>query len=460
MKSRSCRQRMLFSLPLLASAAGFSSVVQAWDPIQDAFTTTAKVKLNFRLRYEDVADDLADGFAKDLSLTSAQTKKDAEAITLRSRITYETGTWNDLSLLLELDDVSALMAEHYDDGVNGNNTGDHNYSVITDPEGTEVNQASLSYAGVPGTVFKYGRQRIMLDNERFVGAVGFRQNEQTYDAFSVTNKSIKDLTAFYAYVNNVNRIFGESNKTAGDHEQNTHLINLKYQFGNYGALSTYAYLIDDQAPTAGATYTEGEYSSDTYGVRWAGKIPAGNLAFKYNLEYAKQNDADNNPVEYEADYKLAEFTFGSDLIAAGIGREILGADTDATTKVSGALANKGFQTPLATLHKFQGWTDQFLFRGTGNVPVGMEDTYAVVQGKIKNYSWSVNYHDYQAAESSTLAAWDGVEDMGSEVGVSLEKSWDNYLVGIKYSVYSADDVDSGFLVDDKAKLWLTMQASF
>lgn len=463
MRSKPFSKSILFTVPVVAvCAASMSLPALAWDPIQDAFTTTAKVKLNFRMRYEDVTDDTSDGYAGNTALLPSQTKQDAQALTLRSRITYETGTWKDLSLLLEADDVTALMPEDYDDDVHGHTA----YSKITDPEGTEINQAALSYAGLPGTVVKYGRQRINLDNERFVGGAAFRQNEQTFDAMSFTNKSIKNLTAFYAYVNNANRIFGEENKTAGDHEQNTSLLNLNYKVGNYGALSTYAYLIDDQAPSAG-TYTEGAYSSNTYGARWAGKVPMGDLAFKYNLEYAKQTDGSNNPTDYQADYHLTEMFFGSDLVSAGIGYEVLGADNDATTKASGARANQGFQTPLATLHKFQGWTDQFLGGGSGNIGVDIEDKYAIVQGKVKNYTWNVNYHKYHAAESSSLATLNDLEDLGSEYGVSLDKTWDNYLVGVKYSLYTAGDVDAqgvaankGFIVDDKAKLWLTMQASF
>jgi hypothetical protein len=447
-------KRSVIGIPVVACMAATSFPAFAWDPIQDAFTTTAKTNLNFRMRYEDVTDGTSDGTAGDLLLAPADTKKDAQALTLRSRITYETGKWQDLSLLLEMDDVSALLPEDYDDDINGNSQ----FSKITDPEGTEVNQAALSYAGVPGTVLKYGRQRITLDNERFIGGVGFRQNEQTYDAFSASNKSIKNLTAFYAYINNVNRIFGEENAN-GDHEMNTNLVNLNYKVGNYGALSGYVYSIDDEAPSAGA-YVEGAYSSDTYGARWAGKVPMGDQAFKYNLEYATQSEGANNPVEYDADYGLAEMSFGSDLVTVGIGYEVLGADDGAITKSSGATTSRGFQTPLATLHKFQGWTDQFLGGGTGNLGVGIEDQYAVVQGKINNYAWSVNYHQYEAAESSTVASLDGLSDLGSEWGVSLDKTWGNYLVGVKYSDYSVGDTDTGFKLDDKSKIWLTMQASF
>lgn len=57
---------------------------------------------------------------------------------------------------------------------------------MADPECTEANQAYLqmklgTFTGIAG------RQRVILDNARFIGNVGWRQNEQTYDA--VTFKS-------------------------------------------------------------------------------------------------------------------------------------------------------------------------------------------------------------------------------------------------------------------------------
>lgn len=107
-----------------------------------------KINLGLRARSELVDTDGADT----VDLTS-----------LRTRLTYESASYRGFSALIEMDDVTHLS--EFEGGV-------------ADPEGTEVNQATLSYSA-GGTMIRYGRQRILLDNQRFVGGVGFRQNEQT-----------------------------------------------------------------------------------------------------------------------------------------------------------------------------------------------------------------------------------------------------------------------------------------
>jgi hypothetical protein len=49
------------------------------------------------------------------------------------------------------------------------------YPVIADPEDTELDQAYVVWEGDGDAMF-IGRQRINMANQRFIGAVGFRQN--------------------------------------------------------------------------------------------------------------------------------------------------------------------------------------------------------------------------------------------------------------------------------------------
>ena len=83
-----------------------------------------------------------------------------------------------------------------------NDTTDH--SVVVDPTETEVNQIYARYKGLPDTTLTYGRQRFALDNHRFIGVVGWRQNEQTFDAFIGANESL-DTTITAGYLYNADR---------------------------------------------------------------------------------------------------------------------------------------------------------------------------------------------------------------------------------------------------------------
>ena len=63
-----------------------------------------------------------------------------------------------------------------------------------DPETTELNQAYLSFRGGE-TILSAGRQRLVLDNARFVGEGAWRQNQQTFDALTA-QFGVKSLEGF------------------------------------------------------------------------------------------------------------------------------------------------------------------------------------------------------------------------------------------------------------------------
>ena len=62
-----------------------------------------------------------------------------------------------------------------------------------------------------------GRQRITLDDHRFIGNVGWRQNEQTFDSVRVTTNLIPDLKLDYSYIWEVQRIFGSKSSRSASY---------------------------------------------------------------------------------------------------------------------------------------------------------------------------------------------------------------------------------------------------
>ena len=389
-------KKVLTPTLLAAAVAATSLPATAADSINEALKA-GDVTLSLRSRFEQVDADGSD-------------KQDL--VSLKTRLTYKSAAYNGFSTLIEMDDVT-----HLSDFEGG----------VADPEGTEVNQAYIQLVAGDTTV-KYGRQRILLDNQRFVGGVGFRQNEQTYDGISITNKSLPDTTLFLANIDNVNRIFGEDSPI-GDHENDTYLLNAKYTGLDAGALSVYAYLIDNDNAT--------HFSTNTYGLRFAGK--SGDLG--YALEYATQSDAGDNAASYDADYILAEGSYKVGKVTLKAGYEVLGADG----------SDGQFITPLATLHKFQGWNDKFLGGGTGNITGGIEDIYASAGTKIGGVKLSVVYHQLSSDDSSAS----GMDDLGSEYGLVVAKKFGPVGMSVKYSAYNADDYSV-----DTDKLWITAQAKF
>lgn len=392
----------LYGYLAATAVAGTVTSAPAWasESVSDALADS-ETKLHLRTRFEAVDQDGLDG---------------ASALTHKTRLTWQSGRFRGVDLLLEMDDTTALTDVDYNDGT-GINT---DTAVVADPEGTEINQAVLGFQAGE-TRLQVGRQRILLDNQRFVGGVGWRQNEQTYDGLAIKNTALDNTELFYAYIHNVNRIFGET-VSAGDHKHQSHLLNLRYSGLGAGALVAYAYLLDNE--------TAPGLASDTLGLRWEGKI---NGRLGYNLEYAAQNEAGDNPADYSADYWLAEgvatladFTFKA-------GYEVLGSD-------EGAAA---FATPLATLHAFQGWTDKFL----ATPPTGVQDLYLSAGRSVGPVKLTLAYH--------SLSADEGAADYGSEVGLVAATHLGPVGLTLKWADYRADE-----FATDTQKFWLMASTTF
>ncbi len=389
----------------IALAGSCSFMAFAEDSSIAEAVIDGKTKVNFNLRYEAVDQDNA--------------KKDADALTLRTRLTYETGNVAGFSSLIEFEDSRNVL------GVDGyNNTLGKNptYSVIADPETTELDQLLLQYKMSSFTA-KVGRQVVTRGNHRFVGHVGWRQDRQTFDGVTFAYQPIEALSLEYGYITKRNRIFAE----AKDIDSKDHLLNASYKT-SIGKIAAYSYLLEVDNST--------DNGLDTYGLSFNGATDVGEQKISYKLEYATQ-DSDSATASYSTDYLVAELGTSFSGIGIKAGYELLGSD-------NGMI---GFATPLATLHKFNGWTDQFLI----TPEEGLRDLYASIGGKLAGGKWAVIYHKFTADKASAT-----VDDLGDEINAVYTKSFTkNYSAGIKFASYSAGDVKA-----DTDKIWLWGTAKF
>ncbi len=110
-----------------------------------------------------------------------------------------------------------------------------------------------------------GRQRINLDDQRFVGGVGWRQNEQTYDAGRVRVTFAEHAVLDYSYLWNINRIFGpEGGAQASDWNCECHVLNLSTEPWRKAQLAVFAYQLDLEEAATLASRTLGARLSGTY----------------------------------------------------------------------------------------------------------------------------------------------------------------------------------------------------
>ena len=390
----------------ICSLLQVGSSATAADSIVEAFSN-GKADVSFRYRFEYVNQD---GF--DLN---------AKASTLKTRVNFKTETYHDFSFFIEADNVTEVFEDDYNSG-SGNSPGNVDHPVIADPQGTEINQVWVKYDFSKGNSVKVGRQRILLDNQRFVGGVGWRQNEQTYDGISGSFK-LGGSDLFVAYISNVNRIFGDD-VAAGDHENSSALFNWSNKFEDFGTLTAYYYDIDNKDAAA--------FSTATIGIKFKGKVES----FNYGIEYASQNDNANNPVDFSANYWRLDAGYKFEQVTAYGGYEVLEGDSN----VAGSM----FRTPLATLHAFNGWADKFL----ATPQDGLEDLFVGVKGKVDKFNWNLVYHDFVAQDSS--------RDLGSEidflVGMKVNK---NVSLLAKAAFYYADEHAT-----DTSKVWFMVTTNF
>jgi len=392
------------SIALAVSQPGlaFADLVKA-QSITEALVT-GKTNLDANLRYETVAQDNA--------------LKDAKAFTLRTRLTYETGSFAGFSSLVEFEDSRTVLGIDDYNNTLGKKT---DYSVIADPETTELDQFLLQFQQ-DSIAIKAGRQVITMDNHRFVGHVGWRQDRQTFDGLTFVYQPIEAISLHYGYITKRNRIFAQ----AKDIDSKDHLINASYKT-SVGKITAYSYLLEVDNTT--------ENALDTFGLRFNGATSIAEQKIAYQLEYAQQ-DSDDATSAYSADYILAELSSSFSGIGVKVGYELLGSDA----------GNYGFSTPLATLHKFNGWSDQFL----KTPKEGLADLYASIGGKVAGGKWALIYHKFDADEASMT-----VDDLGAEINAVYSKSFSkNYSAGIKLASYAAGDVTAGKVDSDKVWLWL------
>lgn len=412
-------RKILAAAALVAPIAAASPAFAApGDPIKVSDYLTIDPIVEGRLRYEHVD----------------QPTTDADAVTLRVRAGAEF-KMDRLSLLAEGEGTLGIVNEYnaFPFAI-ADSQRRPSHSVVPDPMNIDLNRLQLQYKGKAATL-TLGRQRINLDDQRWVGSVGWRQNEQTFDAVRMEAK-FGPVTLDGTYSIGQRTIFGID---AGPRQN----LDGEFYFLGGGAklgpvnVKAFAYLLDYDEPFYLAN------SSQSYGARAVAAIPLSPKA-KLNLiaSYARQSDYGRNPVDYSADYINAEAGVSMGKLTVTAGWDLLGSDAKAANG-----AGRALQTPMATLHKFNGWADMFL-----TTPAkGLQDIYAGAAYKfdgvkaLPGLNAAVTWHQFDSDVGSI--------DYGSEWDASAGVKLGRVALLAKYANYHA----KGFGVDTE-KLWL--QAEF
>ncbi|MFA6220495.1 MAG: alginate export family protein [Erythrobacter sp.] len=354
--------------------------------------------------------------------------EDAIASTLRIRGGIETDEWNGLSALVEGEAVVRLGPEDFNDTVNGL----VQFPVVADPSDVLLNRAFVRWRPHTSVEVVAGRQKVNFDNQRWIGSVDWRQNDQTFDLAQVTVKPLDGAAIDYFHAWRVDRIFGPDSPQGVWRGSDIHNVHAAYAIASVGTVSVYGYFLDiPDAPAA---------SSQTLGLRLSGAQSVGeNAKLLYTVEYANQRDLGPNPADFSLDYLQIEpgISIGGFTVKAGLER----LEGDGATAL---------QTPLATLHAFNGWADKFLVTPSD----GLRDLYGDISYRFGKGS-SLNglllrgiVHDFRATATD--------QSYGRELDLLVAYPIrSNMTLLAKLAHYDANAYSA-----DTTKGWLQLQATF
>jgi len=433
-KTKGNRQmkKQILSLAAVSLLAGtFSTAAAAEEGFNILSDITVKGEIRPRYESADVKDNGVAG---------------ADAFTTRTTLGIGAGLLEvkGLSAYLEATSVNNFGFDHYND-LAGNNVGI--YDVVVDPQQARMTQAYIDYkAG--STLFRAGRQMVNLDNQRFVGAVGWRQMFQTFDAAAVIASPVADLNIVAAYVYGVNTV----KKMDESADTNSVIANVSYKIAEPLKVTAYAYLLSNIRYQGTDAYN----GSNTYGLSATGNVAAAEgVKVDYRAEYAKQTDPSlsygtfTKPTNIDSDYYNLDLGGNIYGVLAGVNYEVLSANNGAS--------GPSFATPLATGHAFNGWADVFLTTPTG----GLQDANVRLGYTANGFGKVLAvYHDFTADKAMPAAAGT-TDDLGSEIDVMYANKIPgvNGLNGlVKYAAYDKGAA-TGY-THDVDKFWLQLDYKF
>ncbi|PNU05514.1 hypothetical protein [Novosphingobium guangzhouense] len=350
----------------------------------------------------------------------------ADALTVRVRAGAQASS-GALSATVVAQGNLAVVDDYFD-GLNGAPT----RPLVADPQNVAIYIAQLQYKS-KGTTLTAGRQKIALDDERFVGNVAFRDNAQTFDAVRAEVAPVKGLKLDVSYVWSVRTIWGVDGNAArqqavsGDNV----LANLSWATP-LGMLTGFAYLVDQDEAAVQAF----RLSSQTYGARLAGTHAFGKaVKLAWQASHARQSDWHRNPNNYSAEYWLADVALDVKGWKVNAGYEVLGADE--------GTALTSFQTPLGTNFKFQGWADKFLTTPANGVrDLYLGGGYGAKQiGALSAVTLQATWHRFDSDRFD--------QHYGNEINLLASAKLHSTVIALRYARYDAKALGS-----DTDKVWV------
>lgn len=399
---------------LLAYGVGLAVCLTASLAIAEETESTSRpallgmpLILDARTRYESVQQD-------DIENT-------ANALTFRVRTGVSSCSKCVHRFLAEIEGTTHLVY-NFDSTIN-NKT---DYPVVPDPKTLELNRLSWS-STFDGWTIGLGRQRMDLNNGRFLHGARFRQNEQTVDAVRVTSQNIGSLAVDYLYIWNFQTIFG-SRSSIESLAANNHILNVSVDTSAVGTATAYLIAANMEDDPLFSRYTAGVRLEDT-------RTLSGPWEYDYLVEAARQTDLADNPEAFSFGYVHLIFGIKYEELSVSVGLEQLPGD-----------GTSSFRASRGALHNFQGNADKFV----ATPPDGVIDTrfsigYRSPTGDSAQGMQILGvYHEFEAEETDAV--------YGSEFDIVVIRELPGgFEAMLKYVKY-----DAKTWAADTQKLWFSL----
>ena len=373
-----------------------------------------------RIRYQSISQNNIDDTAQALTFR------------VKAGLEFEFADW--LSALVEVEGGESFI-DDFNDTVNGR----FDVPIIPDRSQLELNRLQLQ-GELEGFRVTVGRQDFALDNWRFLGNWQFRQNDQTFDAARLET-NLLDGRLNLDYIDKVHRHFG-SDSPVGELSGESYIVNYSRPLLT-GQLSLFHYALDlETGPDAAPINT---FSTVTSGARWHGRRHWGDSGVAWDVSAARQSDFASNPNRFESYYGDLGFGVEHKDLEINLGLEIFGSDDGVSV-----------QTPLGTLHDFQGVTDRFFTIP----PDGLLDYHLDIDldlgdwGPLERVQLNSGFHQFTSERSR--------RDYGYEFNLGLSGRVKNITLLFEYGDYNTQalEADSGLFANDAKALILSANYSF
>jgi len=272
------------------------------------------------------------------------------------------------------------------------------YELVPDPVNTRFTQIYIKYK-LNKTNFFIGRKFVIIDDHRFIGNVGWRQMPQSFGVIAISDNTVENLNFLIAGIYERKGITNSLN-TYWEFGKWPLILDVNYKVSNLLKIKVFSYLITD--------------IHNTYGIKLSGKYKFNYLNANYIFEYTKQTDPykiDNLKIKPDIDTNYYRFGLNTN-----IQKWIIGLEYTHFGDKNGK--DKGFSTPLATLHAFDGWSDTLLQGGANGFDYGLNEYKLTIGYKnVKYGKFLVSYLIFKSYKSQPTG-----RNIGTEIDLLYTKN--------------------------------------